>query len=74
MRVVMDCTSVEAVRRVTGFRTTINLGLVAGVEKEMIFANLLNGVGSTGNTLLKRDFMDVGRIFNVLLVKWWSLW
>ena len=70
----MECPAVENERKATGLRTTIDLGLLAGLEMEEVYFNLLNGVNMKGDKVGRRDYLSLGGSLKVLLDRWLALW
>ena len=72
--IAMVCPAVDQTRRDTGLLTTINLGILAGLEGRQVYFNLLNGLDCKGRKLPLKDFLDVGRSLGLVLDKWMGMW
>ena len=74
LHLVLECPAVESERKAMGLRTTIDLGLLAGLEIEEVYFNLLNGVNMKGEKVGRMDYLSLGGTLKVLLDRWLALW
>ena len=64
----------EKEHKATGLRTIINLGLLAGLEVEEVYFNMLNGVNMKGEKVGRVDYLSLGGSLKVLFDRWLALW